>query len=818
MSTLRIYLAVGVAALTLSATAEAQIPSDEYLRHVPLTYPRIIRQTEASARFHLYGDRGDPAYRDVSPKDGIDDARGRWLQQLTERFAPIMVLNTPQFPMDFRHFYSRDTYPLFIERWDIARADFSLVDEEEVDFARLASEPCPAPGADNDDCRLLELIERFGPTRSPLEPEVAAHAERETFTVLHFDQPGYDEKTWKEHYWPHHGQTVNPEIAGSERVFAHPFVAETPGEDGGPSTYELVIQYWFFYPANDGPNNHEGDWEHINVVVSPLDAVDRSLDEAAIARLVAGQVELDGANPLVLKRVEYYLHHYIYAMDFSSPNAYAPRSDWLADVRAAARERGVATKLWERVRERAWRDQAETMVNTQPVVWIGGDAVGLHNVLEMPGLKDQDGHPSYPFRGYYKQIGPGNTGERAIEPFDHFDYFAGTASYDHVVDYQAPGRVAVMPDWEHVFDLSLSDADVRREWSWMLLPIRFGYPASPSPGAGLIAHADLGNVAPIGPTYNNAWNRVGDSAGYEHYDLVEQSWMAPMSGLDSFFPRAGFLNAPILYFMLKPPLDLAWRTLALPVRAVVGNRQPTFLPANAPAIRDVSFEVGPMITKVDEDFSALFFTREQFPSIFAGIVGALPPDASNIGLKTHFGWASAPTYSLVFHLSPRFSTESSLVWYDARVGFDFTSTGPPVEVRGDFSQFEYLGTLRFNLKTGSFQPYLIYGTGITGYQLKNVTVNDELIDNPTSPKFRPAGRWWNLGFNETAVGGGVDWHDIRVKRVWIGAKVNWTWMYHNIGFERLAAVEDFPFIGTIVAGTKFSIWRQQVRMFVTIGW
>ena len=37
------------------------------------------------------------------------------------------------------------------------------------------------------------------------------------------------------------------------------------------------MQYWFFYPWNDGGNNHEGDWEHINVVVSPLHAVHRNL-------------------------------------------------------------------------------------------------------------------------------------------------------------------------------------------------------------------------------------------------------------------------------------------------------------------------------------------------------------------------------------------------------------------------------------------------------------------------------------------------------------------------------------------------------------
>ena len=31
---------------------------------------------------------------------------------------------------------------------------------------------------------------------------------------------------------------------------------------------ELVIQYWFFYPFNEWINHHEGDWEHVNVVLA----------------------------------------------------------------------------------------------------------------------------------------------------------------------------------------------------------------------------------------------------------------------------------------------------------------------------------------------------------------------------------------------------------------------------------------------------------------------------------------------------------------------------------------------------------------------
>lgn len=35
-----------------------------------------------------------------------------------------------------------------------------------------------------------------------------------------------------------------------------------------PGNVYTVIQYWFYYPFNDASNIHEGDWEHIAVIVN----------------------------------------------------------------------------------------------------------------------------------------------------------------------------------------------------------------------------------------------------------------------------------------------------------------------------------------------------------------------------------------------------------------------------------------------------------------------------------------------------------------------------------------------------------------------
>jgi hypothetical protein len=816
---LHVACVLGLASLLFAAPALAQIPRDQYLKYVPLVYPRIVTQTQASARFHLYGNPSDPAFHDNAPKDGIDDARGRWLQVLTERFAPLMVRNTPMTPLDFRAFYNQSTFPLTVDGWDIARAVRALKTTENVDLARLADRPCP-PGGDpaNDDCRLMALINRFGPNRQRLEPEAAASPERELFSVLFIDLPGYNEKTWKENYWHISPTGKQPELAGAERVFAHPFIAETTTATG-ESGYEFVIQYWFFYPDNDGPNNHEGDWEHINVVVAPRSHVGRPLAASELDRFLSGGDPLDGADPVVIRRVEYYFHHFVYAMDFTSPSVYQPREAWDREVRQMAKARRVSRRLWDRIRERAYRDEAETAINTRPVVWIGGDAVGVQTVLEPPGLRDRDGHASYPFRGYYRMVGGAHEGERALAPFDPEKFFADPGSApERLEDYSLPGRVALMPDWEALMGPVMTDAGVRRAWSWMLLPVRFGYPTSPSPALGWF-NAGLGNLSPVGPTYNDGWNRVGDAAGYAAYDMAEESWAAPLDLADTFFPRAGVLNAPILYFMIKPPLDLIWRTAALPVRAAVGSHEPTFLPANAPLARKVSLEGGPMLTNLGDNLVALFFSREQFPEIVARWAEKLPPGATDLKVTSHFGWVGTPVYSLVFHLSRHFSTESSVIDYRAPVGFDLTSPQltQPVKTTGTLRQFEYHGTLRFNLTTGSFQPYVAYGHGITWFRLENVAVDGVPLSQPTSPLFRPPGRWSNLGFNETVLGAGADWSGVRFAHTWFGVKANYAWIRNALGLQRAVAIDPLPAVGPILDAAHFTVWRQQARVLVSIG-
>jgi hypothetical protein len=112
--------------------------------------------------------------------------------------------------------------------------------------------------------------------------------------------------------------------------------------------------------------------------------------------------------------------------------------------------------------------------------------------------------------------------------------------------------------------------------------------------------------------------------------------------------------------------------------------------------------------------------------------------------------------------------------------------------------------------TGSFQPYVRYGTGLTRYQLKNVSVDGVVLTVPDSPKFQPEGSWLFFGFNESIWGGGVDVSPIRLGRIWLGLKASYSAISHPLGFEQEAAVETSAVLATQLAGQTYSVWRHEM--------
>ncbi len=315
----------------------------------------------------------------------------------------------------------------------------SLSTTEEVPFFPIAPVPCTGPVdisvnlsmADiarlrNADCRVQQLMEEYDPflpATARLRTESIEIFE-DWFQVLWYDVPGRSPKEWREIFENPVNETLRDKWRGFAKIYSHPFLREVLSP-AGPEGYEFILQYWLYYPTNDGGNNHSGDWEHVNVVVSPRDRVTRNLTEEEVLTLIDGEWSgATGDQELVIKRVDYYFHSKVMRLDFSSPNVYLPRKEWQAVAKARDKPRQGVDRLWKYTRWMAYEDEAETRVNTHPVAYIGADNKGTDQIFQPPGGTNRDSHGTFPAPAMYKDVGPGGATEDIHSYFDHRQWFA----------------------------------------------------------------------------------------------------------------------------------------------------------------------------------------------------------------------------------------------------------------------------------------------------------------------------------------------------------------------------------------------------------
>ena len=808
-------LVLGLAASVPDAMAQ-EVPKREYLRFVPLNVPRLIRQTAASERIHLYGNRFDPAYRDVEQVDGIDDRRFAVLERMAVRFAPFLVMNSSAVPLDFRAFEDgAAAFPLYVDTWNTSVPGSALVAEETIDMLRIEAEPCGpvermTRSSRVDDCRLLSLLEEFHPLTpfSAARRTEARDPDSSMFKVLYFDLPGADPKTWNNEFKDFQTGRLPTRYHRFVKTYVHPFIERVEGteEDAG---YELVLQYWFFYPWNDGGNNHEGDWEHINVVVSPLGAVERALSADEVEALLRGEWidATERSRLLVIKRVDYYFHHKVMTLDYSAPNAYLPRDAWQAMVDATFRERESEQWFWKEIRHRAYEDAAEQRINTHPIAFIGADNKGTDQILALPGAKNRDSHGTFPVAGLYKDVGPAGAAEEIGRSFDHKRFFSATPEgrkrwlerwrRGGVVWLASPASIHVVPDWERVIDLIHTEVRARAEWSWLVLPIRWGYPATPSPFAGIVAHAETGNLSVVGPAFNSGWNRSGVTDEYEDYSPHKVPRLFPLGWVDSFQNEWGFLNLTFPTMSALPPFDVLSRLVAAPIRAIIGRDKPTFYPRDRLPARFFGVSSGVSYQGPSDDLSDLWFGKRQFEEFIGRLLLYILENGSEntemIGDEDVVVENTvAPFYEVSFFIGNRFSSQNMVRHSrsDVRGAFSFNDIPEDFTVEGDFTMWEYAGSMRYNLFTGNLQPYAKVGYGLCWYRIENARVNGEPLDEPDGdwvrkPSLIPLK---NLLPNTWHIGAGIDALIIKgvaapPRGLDVSLRAEWTRYNHNLGLE-----------------------------------
>jgi len=751
----------------LGATLHAQeIARDEYLVQVPLGLPRLTPQTDASVALDLFGDVDAPGYVDADPVDGIDDRRHAVLQSLARRFAPYLVQNTTNVPVSFSTYIrNRDDFTLDIDQWEITDSG-RRVGSSAINFSVLGSATCdPAlrgrafetePDATSDpaveDCKLLELMDRYAPgggTTRALDASLVRPAP-ETHDVLFFNFPGEGEGSWEEGYLPEYERTPEERRAGFVEALVHPFIREIAGSDGSTG-FELVLQYWFFYPSNDSGMDHEGDWEHLNVVVSPLSMVERGMPGRTVRAILDGDLPAtdDASDPLVIKRLDYYFHNSVLQLDFSRPNAYLPRDEWEEARRSSEEVRFREGELWDQIRYRAFADDDETVINTHPFGYIGSNNKGLNQAIALPGPRNQDAHGTYPIPGRYTNVGPGGTTDELPHQVDHRRVLAALRAGDidegphfrggSILGFTDPARLRIVPDWERVVEPARESAAVRADWAWLLLPIRWGYPATSSPLAGVIEHYNTGNNSPPGPSFQASWNASGAAQGVTSYDPHTLPDLLPLQIQDNFRNDLGFLNLTVPVVLNLPPLDFVTRLVAYPFRSLLGRRRPVFYPNDGMPFRFLGISSGLSVQRLSDGYTDLAVNDQHYEQflfslgLFLLANGYDETTTEAVDASENVETAVGTFIQLPFYIGSRFTSENTVrnVRSGIHLRIDFNNI-PSYRYDSGINYWEYAGSLRYSLTSSRLQPYLKVGYGWGWYRLEDVQSGGIPLDPSTT--------------------------------------------------------------------------------------
>lgn len=787
--------------VTHGAAAQA-IPRPDYFSYLPPGMPLPTTQSPATAEFQLYGDTLAPGYSDTSPRNGIDDRRDAWLTLLAVRFAPWMVRNTIDFPMDWRRFVDDGpSFPLFVDVFQVAFEHPRLLRSETIDMRTVAANPCPVRDGmvANDttpDCRLLNLLSRYGPDqRRPPRPVAPGEGEAK---VLFFDFPGESPQTWNDEFEGPVKGTIARKYLGWAKTSVHPFIAPVPGRPDNDPRYQLVLQYWFFYPYNDAGNIHEGDWEHINIVVTTARQGAEPFTAAQMQELVGGMTP---ADEFVIREVQYYFHHWVFTLDYFLPNVYLPREEWEKQLDDLPLDRFGERKIWEQVRNQAYMDREETRFNFHPLIFVGGDNRGLQQLIAKPTRLGRASHGSYPFPGLYKDVGPQGTGELVQHRWDRFRTppDSNAAESEPIVRLDNPDRIELLPDWERVQPMVFDDAEMRAKWAWMLLPIRFGFPATISPFAGIVRYAETGNLSIPGPPFNGGWNRSGLGPGYDDYAPHRLSSYFPASLQDNFQTGWGFFNLTVPTLVTLPGFDVIFRVVSAPFRATSKSIGPAYFNTQTVPFRFVGVTGGVASFTPGDDWLALFLADTLGFSLLDSIATRIDDlDSLKLsGTDVDIDRATQWLVGINLYLGRRIVSESSLRHSRSTMRFGLSEPSIPgiIPVQGTLTFWEYVGSIRYNLAVNAFQPFIKAGYGLSWYQLQDVTFDGNTLGAGQSRYIRKPSLFNNLLPNTWHLGVGAEYVPVRsVGGLDFGIKGDIAVHTHNLGVRppqgQLAFIQD----------------------------
>jgi hypothetical protein len=223
------------AALSAAGCASSRSPRTAYLQVIrPDQRPPLVGTRVATDS--LFGD----ALQSLRG-DGIAESRRDSLDVLARRFTPTLVLpDGDAIRVGGRQYQLIPCDPRLLA--DTLRID--RIDAAPYQLQAYASVPLQNLAPDSL-ARLLDDALRY-------------QSDPDHLVIWYFDFPGDSPKQW----WQAYARLrAGPDSArwAQPVVWAHPYL------DGAG---RVVMQYWYCYPFNDHMSDHEGDWEHVNVVLN----------------------------------------------------------------------------------------------------------------------------------------------------------------------------------------------------------------------------------------------------------------------------------------------------------------------------------------------------------------------------------------------------------------------------------------------------------------------------------------------------------------------------------------------------------------------
>jgi hypothetical protein len=742
--------------------------------------------------------------------DGIEDDRRQRLLKIARRFSPILRVGNFSVPRDFeqmlrlrfdehtRRIDSERSPILYVDVWNTGETPAQAAPYNiRVDWTRSSSDPAAAQ-ATGDLRELLDALvaESFDDRRDAerrlrirqqhVQVEEARSMARSSATRIRwrngaslqevvpwFDFAGRDESSWRKIYQRLYEQERSSGRKPAVRAYVHAFVDQRPADEARDPKREqrlgLVLQYWLFYPFNDGGNNHEGDWEHINVHVTRDDITPRhrALTRSELESLLQNDTDVER---LIVRKVDYYFHHSVVTVD------YQPELDAAdeADKKTAPDRKGVLdyfqkdeAKFKEQLaRFLERRDggnigeewfhkwlhhlihlskvpadrpgEPEPFLSQHPVGYIGGeDVTPLVLAASLPGARNQNSHGTYPMPGIWKWVGPTGATERISRENGRPRYLSAN---EEVLDDASDRRpspdwvsfsedeLTLLPDpndvveaWKTSCDAGACDAELVRKMYWLLLPIRWGFPVANSPLSGMFKRIDLGNGAPLGPAFNPGWNHAGASAYHEY---VPHFLPPPLrSGLqEQFVGSYGFLNY-VGALSNVPPLNIGAFLYTLRPKAL---RHVFPRHGDAVPFRFLSFDAAMAYSSGEEEFGHLL-PHPTNPTIYAMLSSLQVANVNAV--RGHQEGFTGPRFSVATHRG-RSGFESDLFLAESRVSYevdDYTSE-QTARVAGRLAFRQFSAGYKQRIGGGALQAFLKGGWSWTSYRISDVTVQN--VDSP----------------------------------------------------------------------------------------